>query len=177
MLFLVWELGDQHPVVDLSLFARRNFAIGTATISLAYGAYFGAIVLLPLWLQQYMGYTATDAGLVLAPVGVLALVLTPLVGRTISKVDPRVYATMSLVVFAVVAWMRSRFNTEVDIWTLVIPTILQGAAVSCFFIPLVGLALGDLRQDQIAAASGLNNFLRISAGAFATSIATTVWES
>src|SRR5262249_36473897 len=80
-------------------------------------------------------------------------------------------------VFAVVAWMRSRFNTEVDLWTLVVPTILQGAAVSCFFIPLIGLALGDLRQDQIAAASGLNNFLRISAGAFATSIATTLWES
>ncbi len=113
----------------------------------------------------------------LAPVGLLALTLTPIVGRTSGKIDPRILATTSLVVFAVVAWMRSRFNTEVDIWTLVIPTILQGAAVSCFFIPLVGLALGDLRQDQIAAASGLNNFLRISAGAFATSIATTVWEA
>jgi len=113
---------------------------------------------------------------VLAPVGVLAIVLTPIVGRTAGKVDPRVYATTSLVIFAVVAWMRSRFNTQVDIWTLVIPTILQGAAVSCFFIPLVNLALGGLRQDQIAAGSGLNNFLRITAGAFATSTATTLWE-
>ena len=75
------------------------------------------------------------------------------------------------------AWMRSAFNTNVDIWTLVWPTVLQGAAVSCFFIPLVALALGGLRQDQIAAASGLNNFLRITAGGFATSIATTLWES
>ncbi|HEY7241176.1 MAG TPA: MFS transporter, partial [Burkholderiales bacterium] len=64
-----------------------------------------------------------------------------------------------------------------DIWTLVVPTVLQGAAVSCFFIPLVSLALAGMRQDQIAAASGLNNFLRITAGAFATSIATTLWES
>jgi len=88
----------------------------------------------------------------------------------------RISAT-ALVIFAVVAWMRSRFNTEVDIWTLVVPTILQGAAVSCFFIPLVNLALGGLRPDQIAAASGLNNFLRISAGAFATSTATTLWEN
>jgi DHA2 family multidrug resistance protein len=176
-LFLVWELTDEHPVVDLRLFANRNFSTGTLAISLSYGAYFGSIVLLPLWLQQYMGYTATDAGWVLAPVGLLALVLTPIVGRTSGKIDPRILATTSLVVFAAVAWMRSRFNTEVDIWTLVVPTILQGAAVACFFIPLVGLALGDLRQDQIAAASGLNNFLRISAGAFATSIATTLWES
>jgi MFS transporter, DHA2 family, multidrug resistance protein len=175
-LFLVWELTDEHPVVDLSLFANRNFSAGTLAVALSYGAYFGSIVLMPLWLQQFMGYTATDAGLVLAPVGFLALVLTPIVGRTSGKVDPRILATVSLVVFAVVAWMRSRFNTEVDLWTLVVPTIIQGAAVACFFIPLIGLALGDLPQEQIAAASGLNNFLRISAGAFATSIATTLWE-
>jgi DHA2 family multidrug resistance protein len=73
--------------------------------------------------------------------------------------------------------MRSRFSTEVDLWTLIVPTIIQGAAVSCFFIPLVGVALGDLRPQQIANGSGLNNFLRITAGGFATSIATTLWES
>ena len=176
-LFLVWELTDEHPVVDLSLFRDRNFSTGTIAIALAYGAYFGSIVLVPLWLQQYMGYSATDAGMVLAPVGIFALLLTPIVGRTAGKVDPRVYATASLVIFAVVAWMRSRFNTQVDLWTLVVPTIIQGAAVSCFFIPLVNLALGGLRQDQIAAGSGLNNFLRITAGAFATSTATTLWEN
>jgi DHA2 family multidrug resistance protein len=176
-LFLVWELTDEHSVVDLSLFRNRNFSTGTLAIALAYGAYFGSIVLVPLWLQQFLGYTATDAGLVLAPVGFLALILTPLVGRTAGKVDPRIYATTSLVIFAIVAWLRSRFNTQVDLWTLVWPTILQGAAVSCFFIPLVNLALGGLRQDQIAAASGLNNFLRITAGAFATSTVTSLWES
>src|ERR671936_893447 len=176
-IFHVWERTEEHPVVDLSLFRNRNFSTGTLAIALAYGAYFGSIVLLPLWLQQFMGYTATDAGLVLAPVGILALLLTPLVGRTAGKVDPRIYATASLVVFAVVAWMRSHFNTQVDLWTLVVPTILQGAAVSCFFVPLVALALGGLPQERIAAASGLNNFLRIFAGAFATSIATTLWEN
>ncbi|HET7197041.1 MAG TPA: DHA2 family efflux MFS transporter permease subunit, partial [Burkholderiales bacterium] len=89
-LFLVWELTDEHPVVDLSLFANRNFSTGTTAIALAYAAYFGSIVLLPLWLQQYLGYTATDAGLVLAPVGVLALLLTPIVGRTSGvRIDPR----------------------------------------------------------------------------------------
>ncbi len=175
-LFLVWELTDKHPVVDLSLFRNRNFSTGTIAISLAYAAYFGSIVLLPLWLQQFMGYTATDAGLVLAPVGVLAIVLTPLVGRFGNRIDTRLLATTSLVIFAIVAWMRSGFTSEVDIMTLVWPTVLQGAAVSCFFIPLTALALGGLRSDQIAAASGLNNFLRITAGGFATSIATTLWE-
>jgi len=175
-LFLVWEMTDEHPVVDLHLFGNRNFSTGTLAIALSYGAYFGSIVLMPLWLQQFMGYSATDAGMVLAPVGFLALIFTPIVGRFSGKIDPRYLATFSLVVFAIVAWMRSNFNTNVDLWTLVVPTIIQGAAVACFFIPLVGLALGDLPPSQIASASGLNNFLRISAGAFATSIATTLWE-
>jgi DHA2 family multidrug resistance protein len=147
------------------------------SISLSYGAYFGSIVLLPLWLQQYLGYTATQAGWALAPVGLLALILTPLVGRASGKVDPRIFATAALAIFAVVAAMRGGFTAQIDLDTLIIPTVIQGAAVSCFFIPLVSLALSGLRHDQIASASGLNNFVRISAGAFATSIATTVWEN
>ncbi len=176
-LFLAWEITDAHPVVDLTLFLRRNFSIGTASISLAYGAYFGSIVLLPLWLQQYMGYTATDAGWILAPVGVLAVVMTPLVGKTVGRVDTRLFTTASLLVFALVSWMRSRFSTDVDLGTLILPTVIQGAAVSCFFIPLVSMALSGLGHERIAAATGLNNFLRITAGAFGTSISTTLWEN
>jgi DHA2 family multidrug resistance protein len=176
-LFLVWELTDEHPVVDLRLFGRRNFWTATLSVSLSYGAYFGSIVLLPLWLQQYLGYTATQAGWALAPVGLLALVLTPLVGRASGKVDPRIFATAALAIFAVVAAMRGGFNSQIDLGTLVFPTLIQGAAVSCFFIPLISLALSGIPQDQIASASGLNNFMRITAGAFATSIATSLWEN
>ena len=88
MLFLIWELTEEHPVVDLTLFKRRNFTVSTVAMLLAYGLFFGNVVLLPLWLQQYMGYTATLAGLVLAPVGLLAIFCTPVVGRLSDKVDP-----------------------------------------------------------------------------------------
>ena len=125
-LFLVWELTERHPVVDLRLFARRNFWTSTVAMSLAYGTFFGNLVLLPLWLQQYMGYTATMAGMVLAPVGLLAILLTPLVGRNITKVDPRVFATASFAIFAVVLFMRSQFNTDADFRTLMMPTITAG---------------------------------------------------
>ncbi|HLX29048.1 MAG TPA: DHA2 family efflux MFS transporter permease subunit [Casimicrobiaceae bacterium] len=175
-LFVIWELTDEHPVVDLRLFARRNFWTSSLAMSLAYGAFFGNVVLLPLWLQQYMGYTATQAGMVLAPVGVLAIVLTPLVGRTVNSVDPRKFATGAFVVFAVVLYMRSRFNTSADLWTLMIPTIIQGAALAMFFIPLVTLSLSGLAPQRIPAASGLFNFARITAGSFGTSIATTLWD-
>jgi len=79
--FVVWELTDEHPVVDLRLFKRRNFTFGALALSVAYAVFFGNVVLLPLWLQQWMGYTATAAGMALAPVGLLAILLTPVIGK------------------------------------------------------------------------------------------------
>ena len=175
--FLIWELTDEHPVVDLRLFARRNFWAGTLTTSVAYGLFFGNVVLLPLWLQQFMGYTATEAGMVLAPVGVMAMVLSPIVGKTVGKVDPRRYATFAFIVFSLVLWMRSNFNTQADFRTILIPTVIQGVAMAFFFIPLMTITISGLTPDRIPAASGLTNFVRITAGAMGTSISTTLWES
>jgi len=175
--FLVWELTEKHPVVDLSLFRRRNFWTAAVATAVAYGLFFGNIVLLPLWLQQYMGYTATQAGMAMAPVGLLAIVLSPIVGLTVGKVDPRRYATFSFIVFALVLWMRSRFNTQADFTTIMIPTVIQGIAMAFFFIPLVTITLSGLTPDRIPAASGLSNFLRITGGAIGTSVTTTLWEN
>ncbi|MCC7041448.1 MAG: DHA2 family efflux MFS transporter permease subunit [Burkholderiales bacterium] len=174
--FLIWELHEEHPVVDLRLFAGRSFTVGTLVTAVSYGVFFGTVVLLPLWVQTQLGYTATDAGFVLAPVGILALLLSPFVGRSIPRVDPRLIATISFVIFAVVCYMRSQFNTEVDLFTLMVPTIVQGAAVACFFVPLVAITLVGLPPAMIPSASGLSNFARITAGAFGTSIFTTLWD-
>jgi DHA2 family multidrug resistance protein len=175
-LFLAWELTDKHPVVDLRLFARRNFTMGTLALSLGYGAFFGNVVLLPLWLQQYMGYTATWAGMVMAPVGILAIVGAPIVGRNLHKWDARIVATIAFVIFALVMGMRSRFTTDADITAILVPTVIQGIAMACFFIPLVTLTLQGLRPDQLPAAGGLSNFVRITMGSFGTSISTTLWD-
>lgn len=175
--FLVWELTDKHPVVDLSLFKRRNFWSGAVATAVAYGLFFGNVVLLPLWLQQWMGYTATQAGMIMAPVGLLAIFFSPVVGLTVAKIDPRRYATFSFLVFALVLWMRSNFNTQADFVTIIIPTVIQGIAMAFFFIPLVTITLSGLTPDRIPAASGLSNFLRITAGAMGTSITTTLWDN
>jgi MFS transporter, DHA2 family, multidrug resistance protein len=175
-LFLVWELTEEHPIVDLTLFKGRNFTVSTVAMLLAYGLFFGNVVLLPLWLQQYMGYTATLAGLVLAPVGLLAIFATPIVGRLSHKVDPRVFVTFAFVVFAIVLFMRAHFNTDATIGVLLVPTLIQGIAMATFFIPLIALGLSGLPPDRIPAASGLINFARITAGSFGTSITTTMWD-
>jgi DHA2 family multidrug resistance protein len=164
-------------VVDLRLFARRNFLVGTVALSFAYGLIFGNIVLLPLWLQQYLGYTATWAGLAMAPVGLLAIVLSPWVGHQVSRIDPRRLATVAFLGFAAVLWMRTRFDTQADFGTILLPTLLQGIAMAFFFIPLQAIALAGLPPARLPAAAGLNNFVRITAGAVGTSVFTTLWES
>ncbi len=174
--FLIWELTDEHPVVDLSLFKRRNFWSGALALSVGYGVFFGNVVLLPLWLQQFMGYTATQAGMIMAPVGLLAIVLSPIVGLTVNRIDPRIYASISFVIFALVLWMRSHFTMQTDFATIMIPTVIQGVAMAFFFIPLVTITLSGIEPQRMAAASGLSNFTRITAGAIGTSIATTIWE-
>ncbi|HEX6703640.1 MAG TPA: DHA2 family efflux MFS transporter permease subunit [Albitalea sp.] len=176
LFFLAWELTEKHPIVDLRLFAQRNFLLGTAALSLGYGLFFGNVVLLPLWLQQYMGYTATWAGMAMAPVGVLAILLSPWVGKNVSKIDPRKLATVAFIGFGIVLWMRSRFNVQAEFLGILIPTLLQGAAMAFFFIPLQQIVFSGLPPARMPAAAGLSNFVRITAGAFGTSIFTTLWE-
>ncbi len=93
---IVWELTDDNPIVDLSLFKSRNFTIGCLCISLAYMLYFGAIVLLPQLLQEVYGYTATWAGLASAPVGIIPVILSPIIGRFAHKLDMRRLVTSAL---------------------------------------------------------------------------------
>jgi MFS transporter, DHA2 family, multidrug resistance protein len=174
--FLVWELTADHPVVDLSLFALRNFTGGTIALSVGYGLYFGNLVLLPLWLQTDIGYTATDAGLVMAPVGLFAVLLSPITGKFLPRLDPRRIATAAFLVFALCFWMRSRYTTGVDTWSLTLPTLIQGIAMAGFFIPLVSITLSGLPGHRIPAASGLSNFVRIMCGGIGTSIFSTAWE-
>jgi len=175
--FLAWELTEEHPIVDLRLFAGRNFRMGTLALSVAYALFFGNVVLLPLWLQQYMGYTATWAGLATAPVGILAIIISPWVGKNVGKIDARVLTTVAFLGFAFVLVMRSHFNVQADFRTIMIPTVLQGAAMAFFFIPLQAIIFSGLTPDRLPAAAGLSNFARITAGAIGTSLFTTVWEN
>ena len=174
--FVIWELGSEHPVVDLSLFRTRNFSAGVVAISVGYGLFFGSLVILPLWLQTQLGYTATLAGEVMAPVGIFAIILSPLIGRIMPKVDVRWLASAAFGIFALVFFMRSAFTQNVDTATLMIPTVIQGGAMAMFFIPLTSIILSGQPAGKIPAAAGLSNFIRIMFGGIGTSITSTFWD-
>ncbi len=174
--FIVWELTEAHPVVDLQLFRKRNFAIGTITLSLAYLTFFGNVVILPLWLQTQMEYTATWAGLAAAPIGLLSLVFSPMVGKNLHRVDLRIFATVAFVIFAGVSFWTSGFNTDIGYFQLFLPRFIQGVGVAFFFVPLASMSLSDLSPKELASGAGLSNFLRILAGSFGTSLSITLWD-
>ncbi len=176
-LFLVWELVDnEHPIVDLSLFKLRNFSSGTVALAVGYGVFFGTTVILPLWLQTIMGYTATWSGLAVAPIGILSLIIAPILGRNLGRLDPRKIASAAFLVFAAVSFMRARFDLQADFWSIVLPTVIQGAATVSFFLPLTALLLAGLPPERIPAATGLSNFARFTAGAFGASMSVTLWD-
>jgi DHA2 family multidrug resistance protein len=175
--FLIWELTEKKPIVDLRLFTQRNFLGGTIAISVAYAVFFANLVILPQWIQGFLGYRSVDAGLVTAPLGIFAVILAPVLGKIMPRSDARVLATLAFLGFAGVFFMRSHYTTGVDPFTLVLPTLLQGIPTAVFFTPLTAIILSGLPPEKIPAAAGLSNFARIFAGAVGTSLMSTGWNN
>jgi DHA2 family multidrug resistance protein len=174
--WLIWELTEEHPIVDLSLFKSRSFALGTVALCLVYAVMFGNLVLMPLWLQSYLGYTATWAGLVSAPSGVTAVLTSLMVGRLMRRFDPRVLAATSFGLYAISYFMRARFTSDASYIAFMAPQLVQGFAMGLFFVAMLAVIFDGLPPHKIPAASGLSNFLRITAASFATSLITTFWD-
>lgn len=175
-LLVAWELTDKNPIVDLKLFASRNFTIGVTCISLGMMLFLGTVVLLPLLLQTQYGYTATLAGLAAAPIGFLPVLLAPLIGKHAGKTDLRLLITASFLTFAACMYARTWFSPDMDMRFVILPQFAQGLANALFFMPLTALAFASLKPHQIAGAASLFNFLRTLFGAIGASVVTTLWE-
>jgi DHA2 family multidrug resistance protein len=174
--FLIWELTEKNPVVDLSLFKGRNFALGTLAFCLGYAIFFANNLLMPLWLQTQVGYTATWAGLVAAPAGVVAVLLTPLAAKMMSRFDARIVASVAFIAFGVSFLMRANFTANASFLDFVLPLLVQGIALATYFLAMITLLLDGIPPQKIPLASGLSNFARITGGGFAASIVTTFWD-
>jgi len=174
--FLLWELTEEHPVVDLSLFKSRNFALGTVVFCLGNGVFLANMLLIPLWLQTQLGYTATWAGLVSAPTGVIAVLFTPVAARMMTRFDARWVATIAFAASAISYWMRAGLTADASFMAIAIPLMVQGISSGSFFIATISILLDGLPPSRIPAASGLSNFARIIAAGFSVSLVTTFWD-
>ncbi|SFL06783.1 DHA2 family efflux MFS transporter permease subunit [Rhodanobacter glycinis] len=174
-IFLIWELTDKDPIVDLKLFRHRNFTTGTIAMVLGYAAFFSIALLVPLWLQQNLGYTSTWAGFATAPLGVIPVLLTFFVGKYATRMDLRLLAALSFMVMGATCFMRADFYLQVDFYHVAMVQLWQGLGVALFFMPTLTILLSDLQGHEIAAGSGLSTFLRTLGGSFSASITTLMW--
>lgn len=173
---VIWEFTDKHPIVNLRLFRYRNFSFGTLALVLGYSGFFGINLLLPQWLQTQLGYTPVWAGLAAAPIGILPVFMSPLVGRYAHKFDLRLLAGGSFLVIAVSCFMRADFTTQVDYYHIAMIQGFMGIGVALFFMPTTSILLSSLSPKEIADGSGLATFLRVLGGSFASSLTTWIWQ-
>ncbi|MDK4650488.1 DHA2 family efflux MFS transporter permease subunit [Kingella kingae] len=174
--FIVWELGRDNPIVDLTLFKDRNFTVGTLCLSLAFFLYMGTVMLLPMLLQTQLGYTATWSGLAVAPVGIMPVLLAPIIGKLGDRLDMRWVVTFSFIMYAICFWWRSELTAQIHFWGIVLPQFFLGFAMGTFFLPLSAITLAGMEGHQVASAGSLSNFCRVLAGAMGSSLAITLWE-
>jgi MFS transporter, DHA2 family, multidrug resistance protein len=174
--FLIWELTEKNPIVDLRIFRHRGFTSAALTYAAGFGAFFGVIVLLPLWLQQNMGYTATWAGYATGIMGIFAVMAAPVVGKAVDRFDPRLIVCLGIVGIGLTTVWRMGFTPDVTFFQMAWPTLLMGPFMVMFFVPVTGLAMASVEPDEQANAAGLSNFMRTLAGAFATSLVQTGWS-
>ncbi|QLA15423.1 DHA2 family efflux MFS transporter permease subunit [Desulfolutivibrio sulfoxidireducens] len=172
--FVFWELRQKNPIVDLRIFRDRSFATGNVVMFFGFFAFFGSIVLLPMYLQNLMGYTAFLAGVVLGPGGLIMLLVLPLVGKLTQRVDARFLLFVGLLISAGSLWYMSGFTLGIDLGTAIFARNIQAVGIAFFFVPLSYLTMAFIPREAMNNASAIFNLLRNLGGSFGVAFVTTL---
>ena len=174
VLFLVREFVAKAPVVDLRAFKERTFATGTFLMMVLGFVLYGSMVLLPLWLQQLLGYPALQAGIALAPRGIGSFLAMPLVGAMLGKFDARKFLAFGLVLSSITLWEFSRLSLEAGYWNFFWPQFFQGISLAFLFVPLTTVTMGLIPRERMGNATSIFNLLRNLGGSFGIAAVTTM---
>jgi len=171
---LFWELRKDDPIVDLRILRDRNFALATVTMFTLGVVLYGSIVLLPIFLQTLMGYTATQSGLVLSPGALVSLVMLPIVGHLLRTREPRQLIMLGLVITSLSLFYMANFNLDIDFRTAVLARVVQGFGLVFLFVPINTMAFHFIPKHKINNATGLINLARNIGGSFGIAAVTTL---
>ena len=172
--FIYHSIWGKDPLVNLRILKNRNFAIGCALIFMFGIAIYSTVVVLPLFYQELLGYTAFTAGLVVAPRGLGAICGMPVIGYLSNKADPRYLLTFGFLTFGLTTLYFGSISLGVSPTTLFLPILITGFGLSFVFVPINTAAYGTLSNEQIGNASGLFNLMRNVGGSIGISIATVL---
>ena len=170
---VIREFITDHPVVDLRVLKDRSFASGVFLISLLGFVLYASLVLLPLYLQELMGYPAYNSGLALSPRGLGALLFTPLAGHLTTKTDPRRLLVVGMILGSITMFQLSGLNLNAGFWDIFWAQVLQGVALAFLFIPLMSLAMSHISPQKMGNATSIFNLMRNIGGSVGIAIMTT----
>ncbi|MFZ5624448.1 MAG: DHA2 family efflux MFS transporter permease subunit [Gemmatimonadota bacterium] len=172
--FLWHELRTDYPVVNLRVLGNRQLFAGVAFGFVLGFALYASVFVLPVYVQNLLGYTAWDTGKLILPGAIASAVAMAVVGRHTTKLDARVFITAGVLLFLVSMWQHYHFTTETGMHDFFWPMVLRGVGMGCIFVPLTQAAVADLRPQDLAQGTGLFNLSRQLGGSFGIAISATL---
>jgi DHA2 family multidrug resistance protein len=168
------ELFAENPVVNLKTFKNISFSTGNLVMFFAFFNLFASIVLLPIYLQTLMGYTAFLAGLVLGPGGISTIFSLLIAGRLVTRVNPKGLLALGIIICAYATYLMTQFNLQAGFPTVIWPRLVLGIGMGFLFIPLTTLTFATIRKENMGNATAIFNLLRNLGGSFGVAFVTTI---
>jgi MFS transporter, DHA2 family, multidrug resistance protein len=172
--FVFWELQAEHPIVNLRVLKDRNLAIGALLMLLVGAILYGTTAVLPQFLQNLLGYTAFQAGLVMSPRGIGSIIASVISGRIISRIDGRKWMATGLVLLSLSMWWFGGFNLDINPHAIVFPIVISGFAIAAIFIPMSTFSVASMPREKMGDATGITNLLRNLGGSIGIALITTI---
>lgn len=170
ILFVYFELTVKNPLLNLSIFRNRNFSIANIMIFIFGIGMFGSTFLVPLYMQDNLGYSALQCGMFFIPVGIVQGIASPLSGMFSQKYNPKIPIALGLILMSSSFYMNTYFSYLTDAWFISLSLILRGLGMGILFTPLMNVALTGLKPQWVAEASSITNIIRQMGGSFGVAI-------
>ena len=171
----VWRmLRERYPLVNLSVFRHPSFTVGNVLGIISGFGLFGTALILPLFFQTILGFTAFDTGLMLLPGALSTAVSMMIVGRILNRIDGRASIAFGFLVFGLSTWMLGGLSTDAGFWDVFWPRLIQGFGLGFLFVPLSTITLGDIPISEMAGATGVYTLVRQLGGSLGIAILTTL---
>jgi DHA2 family multidrug resistance protein len=172
--FVIRELSEKEPIVDLRIFKNLTFTAGTIMMSVQMFAFYGCIVLIALFAQTIMGYTGYQAGLVVASGAIASVIAMPLAGRLLSYIDPRLLIGTGALVSGFGMLKASHLNFDATFLQVMTPRLLLGVGLAWIWVSINVISMGAVPKEKMGQASGLLNLMRVLGGSFGIALLTTI---
>jgi len=172
--FIINEFIQEHPIVNLRVFKERTYAVGVTLMTSLGFVLYGSTVLLPIFLQSLLGYSAYDAGVAMLPRGLGSFIAMPVVGVLMSKFDPRKLLAIGFTVAAFAMWRLSHINLNAGYWDIFWPQFIQGTSLGFLFVPLTTVTHDPIPKSQMGNATSLFNVMRNIGGSVGIAMVTTI---